>query len=54
MMLQSGAIATTPTKVLSLTQAVTEEELVDDEYYEDTLEEMKTECGKFGKFSKTF
>lgn len=37
-----------------MTQAVTEEELVDDEYYEDTLEEMKTQCGKFGKFSKTF
>lgn len=48
MMLQSGAIATTPTKVLSLTQAVTEEELVNDEYYEDILEDMKTECGQFG------
>ncbi|GKC37823.1 splicing factor U2af large subunit B isoform X3, partial [Tanacetum coccineum] len=48
MMLQSGAISTTPTKVLSLTQAVTEKELVNDEYYEDILEDMKTECGQFG------
>ncbi|KAI7746581.1 hypothetical protein M8C21_005735 [Ambrosia artemisiifolia] len=48
MMLQPGAISTPPTKVLSLTQVVTEEELVNDEEYEDILEDMKTECGKFG------
>ncbi|PWA80159.1 splicing factor U2af large subunit B [Artemisia annua] len=48
MMLQSGAINTSPTRVLSLTQAVTEKELVNDEDYEEILEDMKTECGKFG------
>ncbi|XP_076895637.1 splicing factor U2af large subunit A-like isoform X2 [Bidens hawaiensis] len=50
MMLQPGAIGigTPPTKVLSLTQVVTEEELINDEDYEDILEDMKVECGKFG------
>nr|GEW42238.1 splicing factor U2af large subunit B isoform X2 [Tanacetum cinerariifolium] len=47
MMLQSGAISITSTKVLSLTQAVTEKELVNDEDYEDISEDMKTECGQF-------
>ncbi|KAI8017079.1 Splicing factor U2af large subunit B [Camellia lanceoleosa] len=36
------------TKVLCLTQAVSVDELKDDEDYEDILEDMKTECGKFG------
>ncbi|XP_022887798.1 splicing factor U2af large subunit B isoform X1 [Olea europaea var. sylvestris] len=44
-MLQPGALAT---KVLCLTQVVTEDELKDDEDYEDILEDMRTECGKFG------
>ncbi|KAL8123819.1 splicing factor U2af large subunit B-like isoform X2 [Apium graveolens] len=35
-------------KVLCLTQVVTEDELKDDEDYEDILADMKTECGKFG------
>ncbi|KAI3761048.1 hypothetical protein L1987_51454 [Smallanthus sonchifolius] len=48
MMLQPGAIGTPATKVLSLTQVVTEEELINDEDYEDILEDMKVECGKFG------
>ncbi|XP_021992610.1 splicing factor U2af large subunit B isoform X1 [Helianthus annuus] len=48
MMLQPGAIGTPATKVLSLTQVVTEEELVNDEDYEDIMEDMKIECGKFG------
>ncbi|XP_076894353.1 splicing factor U2af large subunit A-like isoform X2 [Bidens hawaiensis] len=50
MMLQPGAIgiSTPPTKVLSLTQVVTEEELINDEDYEDILEDMKVECGKLG------
>ncbi|XP_035833516.1 splicing factor U2af large subunit B isoform X4 [Helianthus annuus] len=48
MMLQPGAIGTPPTRVLSLTQVVTEEELINDEDYEDILEDMKIECGKFG------
>lgn len=36
-------------KVLCLTQVVTEDELRDDEDYEDILEDMRTECEKFGK-----
>ncbi|PWA84251.1 splicing factor U2af large subunit B [Artemisia annua] len=48
LMLQPGPIGPPPTKVLSLTQVVTEEELVNDEDYEDILEDMKLECGKFG------
>ncbi|KAI3768058.1 hypothetical protein L2E82_18490 [Cichorium intybus] len=49
MMLQpAAAIGTTATKVLCLTQVVTEDELKDDEDYEDILEDMKIECGKFG------
>ncbi|PSR88033.1 Splicing factor U2af large subunit B like [Actinidia chinensis var. chinensis] len=45
LMLQPAALAT---KVLSLTQVVNEDELKDDEDYEDILEDMRTECGKFG------
>ncbi|GKC21786.1 hypothetical protein Tco_1023936 [Tanacetum coccineum] len=30
-------------------QVVTEEELINDEDYEDIMEDMKIECGKFGK-----
>ncbi|CAH1421438.1 unnamed protein product [Lactuca virosa] len=49
MMLQPPpAIGTTATKVLCLTQVVTEDELKDDEDYQDILEDMKIECGKFG------
>lgn len=40
-------------KVLCLTQVVTEDELKDDEDYEDILADMKTECGKFGNFEHT-
>ncbi|KAK3033826.1 hypothetical protein RJ639_034244 [Escallonia herrerae] len=36
------------TKVLCLTEVVNEDELKDDEDYEDILEDMRTECGKFG------
>lgn len=53
-MLQPGPIGPPPTKVLSLTQVVTEEELVNDEDYEDILEDMKLECGKFGKVPLEF
>ncbi|KAL3525409.1 hypothetical protein ACH5RR_013781 [Cinchona calisaya] len=45
LMLQPGTLAT---KVLCLTQVVTPDELKDDEDYEDILEDMKMECGKFG------
>ncbi|CAI9291572.1 unnamed protein product [Lactuca saligna] len=45
MMLQPPpSIATTATKVLCLTQVVTEDELKDDEDYQDILEDMKIEC----------
>ncbi|KAJ6413113.1 hypothetical protein OIU84_006009 [Salix udensis] len=38
-----------PTKVVSLTQVVTGDELKDDGEYEDILEDMRMEAGKFGK-----
>eukprot|EP00258_Populus_trichocarpa_P041406 XP_024457425.1 splicing factor U2af large subunit A isoform X2 [Populus trichocarpa] len=37
-----------PTKVVCLTQVVTGDELKDDDEYEDILEDMRTEAGKFG------
>ncbi|GFQ05004.1 splicing factor u2af large subunit a [Phtheirospermum japonicum] len=40
-----GAAAT---KVVCLTQVVTTDELKDDDDYEDILEDMRSECGKFG------
>ncbi|CAI0410004.1 unnamed protein product [Linum tenue] len=45
LMLQPAA-----TKVVCLTQVVTEDELKDDQEYEDILEDMRIEGGKFGKF----
>lgn len=47
-MLQPGAIDTTATKIICLTQVVTKDELKDDENYEDILEDIKAECVKFG------
>ncbi|CAN8328114.1 unnamed protein product [Cochlearia groenlandica] len=44
-MLQPGVVATT---VVCLTQVVTEDELRDDEDYEDIMEDMRQEGGKFG------
>ncbi|CAN4123594.1 unnamed protein product [Withania somnifera] len=44
-MLQPGAL---PTKVLCLTQVVEVDELSNDDDYQDILEDMRTECGKFG------
>lgn len=38
-----------PTRVLCLTQAVDPNELKEDEDYEDIVEDMRTECEKFGK-----
>lgn len=37
-----------PTKILCLNQAVTVDELRDDSEYEEILEDMRDECGKFG------
>ena len=46
-MYQVGAL---PTKVICLTQVVTADELKDDEEYEDIMEDMRLEAGKYGKF----
>jgi splicing factor U2AF subunit len=37
------------TKVVCLTQVVTVDELKDDDEYEDILEDIRMEAGKFGK-----
>lgn len=42
---QAGSL---PSKVICLTQVVTEDELKDDEEYEDILEDMRGEGGKYG------
>ena len=44
---QVGAI---PTKVVCLTQVVSADELKDDEEYEDIMEDMRLEAGKYGIF----
>ncbi|KAL0382308.1 UNVERIFIED_CONTAM: Cleavage and polyadenylation specificity factor subunit, partial [Sesamum calycinum] len=44
-MLQPSVVAT---KVVCLTQVVTADELKDDDDYEDIVEDMRTECAKFG------
>ncbi|KAL6531263.1 hypothetical protein OROHE_014332 [Orobanche hederae] len=49
LMLQSNVVAT---KVVCLTQVVTADELKNDDDYEDIVEDMRTECGKFA-FSST-
>lgn len=49
-MLQQGAAAAA-TKVVCLTQVVTEDELRNDEEYEDIVVDMRDEGGKFGKNS---
>ncbi|KAJ7946964.1 U2 snRNP auxiliary factor large subunit [Quillaja saponaria] len=41
-------IEETATKVLCLTEAITVDELRDDEEYEEILEDMRDECSKFG------
>ncbi|CAH8383030.1 unnamed protein product [Eruca vesicaria subsp. sativa] len=48
-MLQQGAAAT---KVVCLTQVVTEDELRNDEEYEDIVVDMRDEGGKFGALTK--
>ncbi|KAJ4850780.1 hypothetical protein Tsubulata_013831 [Turnera subulata] len=42
------AYADASTKVLCLTEAITSDVLGDDEEYEEILEDMREECGKFG------
>lgn len=46
-MLQAGAL---PTKVVSLTQVVSADELTVDEEYEDIVEDMRSEGGKYGEY----
>ncbi|PQM39231.1 splicing factor U2af large subunit B isoform X2 [Prunus yedoensis var. nudiflora] len=51
--LLGGGMATmasgeTPTKVLCLTEAITADQLGDDEEYVEILEDMRDECSKFG------
>ena len=41
-----------PTRVLVLDHAVTEGELADDEEYADICEDMREECGKFGRVER--
>ncbi|KAI3866705.1 hypothetical protein MKX03_006553 [Papaver bracteatum] len=45
---QAGAL---PTKVVRLTQAVSADELKDDEEYEDIVEDMRLEAGKYGSLT---
>lgn len=48
LMYQPAALAT---KVLCLTQIVNVDDLKDGEVYEEIVEDMRTEGGRFGKFS---
>lgn len=43
---QAGSL---PTKIVCLTQVVSTDELKDDEEYEDIVEDMRGEGGKYGK-----
>lgn len=45
-MLQPPPVAT---KVLCLSQAISADELKDDEDYEEIVDDMRQECSKFGK-----
>ncbi|KAJ0265427.1 Splicing factor U2af large subunit A [Hirschfeldia incana] len=53
-MLQQGAVAPPATKVVCLTQVVTEDELRNDEDYEDIVVDMRDEGGKFAFCCPTF
>mmetsp|Transcript_13062 Transcript_13062/g.21156 ORF Transcript_13062/g.21156 Transcript_13062/m.21156 type:complete len:547 (+) Transcript_13062:151-1791(+) len=44
-----GSESKTETRILVLLNMVTQEELADDVEYDDILDDIKTECGKFGK-----
>ncbi|KAG0002785.1 U2 small nuclear RNA auxiliary factor 2 [Entomortierella chlamydospora] len=45
----AGPTEVVPTTVLQLLNMVTPEELEDDQEYEDILEDIRDECGKFGR-----
>ncbi|XP_048624193.1 splicing factor U2af large subunit A-like isoform X3 [Brassica napus] len=53
-MLQQGTAAAAATKVVCLTQVVTEDELRNDEEYEDIVVDMRDEGGKFAFCCPTF
>lgn len=46
---QQGAILPNASRVVSLLEAVVMEDLMNDEEYNDILEDMRDECGKYGK-----
>lgn len=46
LMLQPGGV---PSKVVCLTHVVTADELRDDDEFEDIMDDMRQEGGKFGK-----
>ncbi|KAJ3085392.1 hypothetical protein HK100_009070 [Physocladia obscura] len=53
--LGGGAVAGgSPTRVIMLLNMVTAAELKDNSEYEDILEDIRDECGKFGEVSKVF
>lgn len=43
---QAGSL---PTRIVCLTQVVSADELKDDEEYEGIMDDMRGECGKYGK-----
>ncbi|KAF9422533.1 U2 small nuclear RNA auxiliary factor 2 [Entomortierella beljakovae] len=45
----TGSTEVVPTNVLQLLNMVTPEELEDDEEYQDIMEDIREECGKFGQ-----
>merc|ERR1711887_432535 len=47
--LVGAAVSGQPTEVLCLLNMVVAEELADEEEYEDILEDIREECGKFGE-----
>eukprot|EP00244_Chara_vulgaris_P012085 TRINITY_DN6254_c0_g1_i2.p1 TRINITY_DN6254_c0_g1~~TRINITY_DN6254_c0_g1_i2.p1 ORF type:complete len:149 (+),score=30.32 TRINITY_DN6254_c0_g1_i2:3-449(+) len=46
--IQPASAPEVPTRVLCLVQVVSPDELKEDEEYEDIMEDMREECGKYG------
>ena len=44
----ANPVGAAPTKVVCLVQVVSADELKDDEEYEDIMEDMRLEAGKYG------
>ncbi|KAH7290728.1 hypothetical protein KP509_30G061500 [Ceratopteris richardii] len=49
---QAGAVTEVPTKVVSLNQLVSVDDLRDDQEYADIYDDIKEECSKFGTVTK--